>query len=207
MEKGNSAYRQEWRGLLNTIHHLFKRSRSDKQHLFVLGRRGMARNSMAWNGMEWHRMRHEEEEGEEECGCWKGISGWALTLGSLCWKRRGPLACSASCTHTGPKGVWGFPRPSPLAYSHSTLPSERQGRFSDVHVDWALWKPFDVLLLFWGDRRKAGGLLDVVPRTTIEEAAVCKRRWIGPGIKDGWRRKENSVSKEGSHVIGVSQCL
>lgn len=28
-----------------------------------------------------------------------------------------------------------------------------------------------------------------------------------PRIKDGWRRKENSESKEGSRVIGVCQCL
>ena len=56
------------------------------------------------------------------------------------------------------KGGLRLPPPLPLpslspslsfAYSHSTRPSERQGRFSDVHVNRALRKPFDVPLLFF----------------------------------------------------------
>lgn len=184
-----------------------KESRSDKQHLFVSGQQRMARDGMAWHGVEWHRMRHEEGEGEEERGCWKGISGWALTLGLFMLEKKRALSLLCRVYTQRAKGGLRFPPTPPPSHTTTPLADWETRKVQRCSCRQSPAKAFWCPSPFWGDRSKAWGLLDVVPRTTSEEAAVCKRRRIGPGIKDGWRRKESSVSKEGSHVIGVSQCL
>lgn len=162
----------------------------------------MARESMALHGMEWHGMRHKKAE--KERGCWKGISGWALTSGLFELEKE--RALSLLCRIYTPKSQRGCEAsttllsPTPLSVWETRKVQRCPCRQCPAK---AFWCPS----CFWGDRRKAGGLSDVVPRTTSEEAAVCKRRRIGPGIKDGWRRKENSKSKQGSHAIGVGPCL
>lgn len=45
-------------------------------------------------------------------------------------------------------------------------------------------------LFLFGGAEKGCELLDALPRTTREEAAVCKRR---AASKDGWRRKETRI--------------
>ena len=105
----------------------------------------MARESMALHGMEWHGMRHKKAE--KERGCWKGISGWALTLGLFELEKE--RALSFLCRIYTQRAKGGLRHPPPYsARLHS--PSERQGRFRDVHVYRALRKPFDVPLVFEG---------------------------------------------------------
>lgn len=181
----------------------FKESRSDTQHLFLSGWQWMARNSMAWQSTEW--MAPSETQGRRRWGGtwllewdqWMSFNLGALYVGN----GEGPLPPLLHLHTKSQRGSTGFHHLlTALADWETTKVQRCSCRQSPAK---AFWCPSS----FWGDRRQARGLLDVLPRTTSGEAAVCKRRRIGPGIKDGWRRKENSISKEGSHVIGVSQCL
>lgn len=150
---------------------------------------------MATAGNDWQgaKLRPEEWDHEDEPGCWNGISGWALTSRLFMLQYENMLCCFYA------PGVPRFPRaPSPS-------PTERQGSFIDARVD-------GVLLMFlffcWEDCRQIGGRLDVVPRTTSKEAAVCTRRqdqsrnqrWLTKKVKQFYQRKA-------SNVTGVSQCL
>lgn len=158
---------------------------------------------MAWHGIGMPQIRPKRRKVEEEHAVWTGISGGVLTLGLfLLEKREGPLP-SLLLLHTKSQ------RGSTTATTPLAARKTRRVQRYSCRQNPAKKRKKSLLmsLFFWGDRRQAAGLLDVVPRTTSEEAAVCKRRRIGPGIKDGWWRKENSVSKEGSYIIGVSQCL
>lgn len=106
---------------------------------------------IAWHGMEWHRMRHEEgRRGGTwllERDQWLSFNLGALYVGK---ERALSLLC---CVYTqrakgGSEASTTLLTPSYIKRLHS--PSERQGRFGDVHVDRALQKPFDVPLLFEG---------------------------------------------------------
>lgn len=203
---------KKWRGKENKVYqHKGRRllipSKSQGQthstHLFLSGWQRMARNSMAWQSTEW--MAQSETQGRRRWGGtwllewdqWLSFNLGALYVGN----GEGPLPPLLHLHTKSQRGSSGFHHlPTALADWETRKVQRCSCRQSPAK---AFWCPSS----FWGDRRQAGGLLDVLPRTTSEEAAVCKRRRIGPGIKDGWRRKENSVSKEGSHVIGVSQCL
>lgn len=143
-------------------------------------------------GDDWQgaRMRPEEWEDEEEPGCWNGISGWALTSELFMLEYENMLCC--------------FYTPSVLRLPQTPSPSqtERKGSFIDARVDWALQSLLMFLFFCWGDCRQIGGRLDVVPRTTSKEAAVCTRRQ-DQSRNQRWLTKKVKQFIKGRHPMSL----
>lgn len=101
---------------------------------------------------------------------------WNMRICSVAFHTKRPEASTNSLTFTGWK-------------KRTLHRCSRRCRLSPAK---SLMFPF----FCWGDRGQIGGCLNVVPRTTSKEAAVCTRRH-DQSRNQRWLTKKNSLSKEG----------
>lgn len=105
--------------------------------------------------MAWHRMRRKEGKEEEERGCWKGISGWALTLGLFMLEKQRALSLLCCVYTQRAKGGLRLtahpatPRTTPTRNSYTGRLRDKEGSAMFMSTE-PCEKPFDVLLLFEG---------------------------------------------------------
>lgn len=143
-------------------------------------------------------------------GTWllEGDQWLSFNLGLFMLEKERALSCLCWVYTQRAKGGLRLPppHPNPPYIQQLYSPSERQGRFSDVHVDRAWLKPFDFPLLFEGTAER---LEDFWMRCQEQQARrqLCARGGGSAQESKMASEERNSVSKEGSHVIGVSQCL